>query len=102
MHSEKIIASLEHFGFSKVDAQIYLFLLSNGRQRATNIAETLNIPKATVYKSLSRLENKKAITVKRENAKLFSARSVEYVTREQIAIKKIEASDLEKYQKKIS
>ncbi len=98
--SEKIIELLRHFGFSVTDAEIYLFLLLQGHKRARDIASTLIIPTNTVYQSLRRLENKKAITVKRENNKIFFARSIEEITKEQIDRKKAQANDLAKCRKK--
>ncbi|MFH0734570.1 MAG: helix-turn-helix domain-containing protein [bacterium] len=55
------VNNLMHFGFTKLEAEIYLALLEEETSTGYRLAQILNKPIPNVYKALNTLKNKKAI-----------------------------------------
>jgi len=72
----ELTQNLEHYGFSKNEATIYLYILRNGQSTAFSIASHTKIPRATVYLTLTGLQDKGFITsYKKNNVAQFVAES---------------------------
>jgi sugar-specific transcriptional regulator TrmB len=56
---ERILTALMSLGLSQTDAQIYIYLATEGPAKARNITNGLTINKRQVYRSLKRLRNKR-------------------------------------------
>ncbi|MES2215704.1 MAG: helix-turn-helix domain-containing protein [Patescibacteria group bacterium] len=78
----QINTALEEYGFSKNEAKVYLFLISNQDNPAYVIARETLIPRTTVYKTLDLL-GKKGFTSSwiKNGVKFFSAESPETLRR---------------------
>ena len=71
MSLERMIRLLEGFGFSRVDAEVYVYLAKKGPQKIKDLRVGLRMAKQQLYPALKRLEKKGV--VKNEYAELFSA-----------------------------
>ena len=58
---EKILNELEKFGFSKIDAQVYVAILKKPRTNGSQVSKEINIPRTSVYSSIRTLYEKGAI-----------------------------------------
>ena len=96
MKYERFIKTLSLLGFSRNDAEIYLYLTVKGRQRAGDIAEEFNLPKYQVYNNLKRLRKKGIVTTSSEHVTTFSAQSFEKIINSCIKIKLLEAEKMGK------
>ena len=81
---EKVLTILSRIGLSTTDVNIYIFLTIRGQHNAKTIANGLNLPKSTVYKSLKRLKDKRAVTSVHDNSLLFDACSIEIILQDQV------------------
>lgn len=73
MSLERIIKVLENLGLSQTDAHVYIYLATNGPNKARTIIDCLNINRGKVYKSLKRLQNKGVTIASDESPTEFSA-----------------------------
>lgn len=75
---KNIIESLNQYGFSRNESVIYTHLLSNQDTPAYAIAQKVNIPRTTVYKTLEALKNQGFVSAWIKNGvKHFSAENPE-------------------------
>jgi sugar-specific transcriptional regulator TrmB len=65
--------TLVNLGFTKTDAQIYVYLTTEGPQKASNIAEALNMHRQQLYRSLKKLQNKGIVNASLKYPVQFSA-----------------------------
>ena len=79
MSLERVLKIFKRFGFSKTDAEVYIYLAKKGPRRETDLSASLNITKQQLYRSLKNLKNKGIVTVTLEQSDLFSAVSFERV-----------------------
>lgn len=79
MSLERIIKTLEGFGFNRMDAEVYVFLSKKGPQKEKDITEALKISNKHLYSVLKKLQYKGVITRNSKNATLFSAIAIEKV-----------------------
>ena len=70
--------TLINLGFTETDTQVYVFLTTEGPQKARDIAETLNLYKQRLYRSLGKMQNKGIIKASGYPAQ-FSAVPIEKV-----------------------
>ena len=63
MSLERIIEALTRLGLSAFDAEVYVYIANKGRQKAVNLAKTLDNNKSTIYASLRNLR-KKGLVIK--------------------------------------
>jgi sugar-specific transcriptional regulator TrmB len=68
-----------HLGFSERDAEVYVFLATEGPQKRRSIAEALNLYKQQLYRSLKSLQSRGMINATLEHPALFSAVPLEKV-----------------------
>jgi len=86
---------LGKLGLSQTDAKVYIYLASNGPNKARAIVDYLNINRGQVYKSLKRLQNKGATKSSDEIPTEFSAVPFEDVLDMLMKLKKEQARILE-------
>ena len=85
---------LGKLGLSQTDAEVYIYLATNGPKKAKAIVNYLNINRGQVYKSLKRLQNKGATISSDEHPIKFSAVPFEDVLDMLMKLKKEEAKVL--------
>lgn len=90
-----LLKALVGLGLTEVDAAIYLLLAKEGPQKGRNIAETLELYKRKLYRSLKRLQGKGIVTASLEHPAHFSAVSLEKVLGFLIEAKKEQALALQ-------
>jgi sugar-specific transcriptional regulator TrmB len=73
LSQEKILKTLENFGLTRPDAQIYVFLGKRGPQRAIDIAKSLRLPRQTLYRAIKHLQSKGIITASISHPAKFGA-----------------------------
>ena len=96
MNYEKFLKTLLLLGFSRYEAEIYLYLTAKGRRRAVDIAEEFNLPKHQVYNNLKRLRKKGIVTASSEQVTTFSAQSFEKIINSCIKIRLLEVEKMGK------
>ena len=60
-------------GFTETDAQVYVFLTTEGPQHVRDIAEALRIYKRKLYRGLRKLQKKGLVNANQEHPARFSA-----------------------------
>jgi sugar-specific transcriptional regulator TrmB len=93
--------TLESFGLSRTDAEVYVYLAKNGSRKAPELANALQITKQQLYPSLKKLKNKGIVTVSRERPALFSAIVFEKVLELLITIKVEQAKAIKETKKEL-
>jgi sugar-specific transcriptional regulator TrmB len=92
---KRIIKVLASLGLSQTDAQVYIYLATNGPNKARAIVDYLKVNRGQVYKSLKRLQNKGTILYSDEHPIEFSALPFEHVLDMLMRIKKEQARILQ-------
>jgi sugar-specific transcriptional regulator TrmB len=92
---ERVLKALLSLGLSQTDAQIYIYLATEGPAKARNIINGLTINERQVYRSLKRLQNKGITITNDERPFLFSAVPFEDVIDLLMEIKKEQAKALQ-------
>ncbi|OHA16151.1 MAG: hypothetical protein A3H57_00705 [Candidatus Taylorbacteria bacterium RIFCSPLOWO2_02_FULL_43_11] len=67
MDNKEIIESLEEYGFTRNESQIYVFLLKQIEATAFEISKSTRIPRATVYVTLESLTKQGFVSQSRKN-----------------------------------
>jgi sugar-specific transcriptional regulator TrmB len=98
---ERVLKTLEGFGLSRVDAEVYVFLAKKGPQRGRELADGLQITKQQLYPSLKNLKNKGIVTASLERPVLFSAVAFEKVLELLIKIKVEQAKAIKETEKEL-
>jgi sugar-specific transcriptional regulator TrmB len=65
--------TLKKLGFTETDAQVYVFLTTEGPRKAKDIAEALNLHRQKLYETLKNLQNKAIVNASPEHPTRFSA-----------------------------
>ncbi len=73
MSQEKVLKTLESLGFTKLEAQVYIFLGRKGPQKGISIIKALKIPKQQIYLILKNLQSKGIVNASIEHPAEFSA-----------------------------
>jgi sugar-specific transcriptional regulator TrmB len=73
LSKEWMLKTLVSLGFTETDAQVYVYLATEGSQKARDIAEALQIYKRQLYRSLKNLQSKGIINASPEYPARFSA-----------------------------
>jgi len=68
-----MLKTLASLGFTETDAQVYVFLATEGPQKASHIAEALKIYKQQLYRVLKNLQSKGFINASSEYPARYSA-----------------------------
>jgi sugar-specific transcriptional regulator TrmB len=65
--------TLIKLGFTETDAQVYIYLTTEGPRKAKDIAEALNLHRQKLYCTLKNLQNKAIVNASLEHPAQFSA-----------------------------
>jgi sugar-specific transcriptional regulator TrmB len=76
---KRIKGALVNLGLSETDAEIYIYLYTNGSNNARNIICNLDLGKGQAYRSLKRLQLQRITTSSGGFPSVFSAVSFELV-----------------------
>jgi sugar-specific transcriptional regulator TrmB len=87
---ERIIRTLEGFGFEQVEAEVYVYLAKKGPLKANKIASALKLSRQKLYPVLKNLQNKGIVAINAQYQSLFFA--VEF----EKALEMLVKTDLEK------
>lgn len=61
--SDKNVVSLQQLGLNQLEAEVYLYLLSNNQMTAYKVGKSINKPTANVYKAIDSLSKKGAVII---------------------------------------
>lgn len=78
-HERLLLKVLVSLGIRKVDAEVYLFLATEGPKKGRDIADALKMYKQQLYRSLKNLQEKGLVKASLERPARFSAVSFENV-----------------------
>ena len=95
MSLERVLKTLEGFGLSRMDAEVYVYLAKKGPKKGRDLANALQVTKQQLYPSLKNLKNKGVVTASLERPALFSAVAFEKVVELLIKIKVEQAKAIE-------
>jgi HTH-type transcriptional regulator, sugar sensing transcriptional regulator len=98
---ERVLKTLEGFGLSRTDAEVYVYLAKKGSKKGRELANALQITKQQLYPALTNLKNKGIVTVSRERPTLFSAVAFEKVLELLITIKMDQAKAIKETKKEL-
>lgn len=87
MSIERVFKTLEDFGLSRMDAEVYVYLAKIGPKKGRELANALNISKQQLYPRLKNLKEKGVVAASLERPALFSAVAFEKVVELLITIK---------------
>ncbi|MCZ2808765.1 MAG: hypothetical protein O2V44_05370 [Candidatus Bathyarchaeota archaeon] len=79
MSLERIIKTLEGFGFKRIEAEVYVYLAKKGPLKAGKIAAALNLSKQKLHPILKNLQNQGMVAVSPQYPFLFFAVEFEKV-----------------------
>lgn len=79
MSLERVIKTLQGFGFSRVDAEVYVYLAKTGPQEASELIEALKMTKQQLYSSIKSLRDKGIVASSTGHPILFCALPFEKV-----------------------
>jgi sugar-specific transcriptional regulator TrmB len=91
---ERIKRALVNLGLSETDAEIYIYLYTNGSKKARNIVCNLELRKGQAYRSLKRLQLQGIATSNGEFPSVFSAVSFKLVLDSLLDAKKDQINSL--------
>jgi len=98
---ERVLKILEGFGFSRIDAEVYVYLAKKGPKKGRELANALQVTKQQLYPSLKNLKNKGIVTASLERPALFSAVAFEQVLELLIEIKVEQAKAIKETKKEL-
>jgi HTH-type transcriptional regulator, sugar sensing transcriptional regulator len=98
---ERILKILESFGFSKVDAEVYVYLAKKGLTEGRELAIGLRMTKQQLYQVLKHLKEKRVVTSSSDHPTLFSALDFEELLKLYIKLSKQKARSIEEAKKEI-
>jgi sugar-specific transcriptional regulator TrmB len=96
-----VLETLECFGLSRMDAEVYVYLAKKGPKKGRELANALQVTKQQLYPSLKNLKNKGVVTASLERPALFSAVAFEKVVELLIAIKVEQAKAVKETKKEL-
>jgi sugar-specific transcriptional regulator TrmB len=76
---ERIVKILDNFGFSKDDAEVYIYLAKKGPRKEIDLSKALKLTKKKLNLILKNLQSKGIVTAAVEQSELFSALPFEIV-----------------------
>ena len=77
---EKILTELEKFGFSKIEAIVYLTLLKNPKINGSQLAKKISLSRASVYSGIEILYKKGAINLVPQSSNTYIAKDpIEFI-----------------------
>jgi sugar-specific transcriptional regulator TrmB len=96
---ERVLKTLEAFGLSHIDSEVYLYLSKKGPKKGREVSNALQISKQKLYPSLKNLKNKGIINTSSDRPTLFSALAFEEVLELLITIRVDQAKAIKKTKK---
>jgi HTH-type transcriptional regulator, sugar sensing transcriptional regulator len=97
---ERVLKLLENFGFSRVEAKVYLYLTKAGIKSVKDLAEDLKMTTQKLYPILKELQRKGAVTYSSEYTTMFSAITFEELLNLQIKLNTKNAQIIKKNKEK--
>lgn len=98
---ERIIETLESFGFERKEAEVYVYLGKKGPKEVKGLAEALKIKKRQLKLILKKLQSKGVVTASYERATVYSAldfeKTLDLLEKENIQKTKAIRKTLEKF-----
>lgn len=73
MSLERVLKTLESFGLSRVESEVYVYLAKAGPSKAKDLTPGLRMHKQQLCQTLKKLEKKGIVTVRPERTPLYSA-----------------------------
>jgi sugar-specific transcriptional regulator TrmB len=101
MSLERVLKALMNLGLSQTDAEIYVYLATEGPQEVRNIAENLRLSRQQLGSSLKSLQKKKIIILSLEYSARFSALPFEKTMALLIEAKREESQRIEQNKEEI-
>ena len=101
MSLERIIKILERFGFSRVDAQVYVYLAKTGPKEGRELTIGLRMAKQQLYLVLRHLKEKGVVTNSLDHPALFSALDFEELLKVYIKLNEQQAKSIEETKREI-
>jgi len=98
---ERVLKTLEGFGLSRIDAEVYVYLAKKGPKKGRELANALQVTKQQLYPSLKNLKNRGIVTASLERPALFSAVAFEQVLELLIEIKVEQAKVIKETKKEL-
>ncbi len=98
---ERVLKTLECFGLSRTDAEVYVHLAKKGPKNGPELAKILQVTKQQLYPSLKNLKNKGVVISSPERPALFSAVTFEKVLELIITIKVEQAKAIKETKKEL-
>jgi sugar-specific transcriptional regulator TrmB len=98
---ERVLKTLEAFGLSRTDSEVYLYLAKKGPKKGREVANALRISKQQLYPSLKNLKNKGVIIASFDRPALFSALAFEEVLELLITIRVDQAKAIRETKKEL-
>jgi sugar-specific transcriptional regulator TrmB len=89
-----MLKTLVSVGFTETDAQVYVYLTTEGLQKATDIAEALKLYSRPLYRTLKNLQAKGIVNASPENPARFLAVPFEKILELLIKAKKEQQKEL--------
>ena len=101
MSIERVLKTIEAFGLSRMDAEVYVYLAKEGPKKGRELAKALQVTKQQLYPSLKNLKEKGVVTASLEHPALFSALAFEKVVELLIAVKVEQAQAFKETKKEL-
>jgi HTH-type transcriptional regulator, sugar sensing transcriptional regulator len=96
-----VIKILENLGFSRVDAEVYVYLAKTGPKEGKDLTIGLRMAKQQLYQVLRNLKEKGVVTSSTDHPALFSALDFEELLRLYINLNKQQAKGIEETKKEL-
>ena len=96
-----MLKTLEAFGLSRTDSEVYLYLAKKGPIKGREVANALQISKQQLYPILKNLKDKGIINASVDRPALFSALAFEEVLELYITIKVDQAKVIKETKKEL-
>jgi len=77
LNRNQLLRLLVSLGIRRLDAEVYLFLTTNGPKKGWDISNELKINKQKLYRSLKNLRNNGLVKMSFERPALFTAVTIE-------------------------
>jgi sugar-specific transcriptional regulator TrmB len=94
MSRERINEVLRGFGFSRIDAQVYIYLAKKGPKSLTEVSEALDFTDRELAYSLKRLQRKGVVLSTAKQSQLFIAVTIESLLNKLMSTKMEQACNI--------
>jgi HTH-type transcriptional regulator, sugar sensing transcriptional regulator len=101
MSLERVIKILERLGFSRVDAEVYVYLAKTGPKEGREVTIGLRMTKQQLYHVLRHLKKKGVVTSIKGHPNLFSALDFKELLKLYIELNQQQAQSIEEVKKEV-